>query len=332
MTGAVNHRDRGRFRHGVLLVDDDDTIERRLVPALRRDITAGQAVLMVVGAATAEIVRDRLGPDADALQWAPADGFYQRLGFTYRTFDHYLRRQHARRQPIHVVAEPDLISDARAPVDRTAAYLNYEAMTNHRYAGYGSPITCIWHRRHHRASIIDDVRSVHSHELTAGGGYDNPGYVTPGAYLTAHAQTRLSPAPPITDLSLTLADLAELAGCRAVVADWAARHHFVPAAVRQVVLATSEVVTNGLHHGHPPVRVNGWHQDDTLIVHIEDHGGRPIAADAGYRPPAAPTGPAGLWTARQLADVLLTHTHGGRTTVRMYFPHAVTHHTLDIPP
>lgn len=331
MTGAVDHRGQRRFRHGVLIVDGQHTIERRLVPSLRRDITAGQAVFMVVGADTARIVRDRLGDDADTLQWAPVDGFYQRLGFSYRSFDRYLRDQHDRQQPIHIVAEPGLVSDPRAPVDRVAAFLNYEAMANDRYARYGSPITCLWHREHHPAWVIDDVRKVHGQELTARGDIDNPSYIAPAAYLNARVPASLPAPPPVTDLDLTVWDFAEVAACRAAVARWASHHDFVPAAVRQVVAAGNEAVTNGLQHGQAPVQVRAWRRDTTLILDIEDHGGQPIPADAGYRPPATLAGPAGLWVARQLADVLLTSTHHGRTTVRMYFPHAVIHSNLDIP-
>ncbi|ROP27852.1 MEDS domain-containing protein [Couchioplanes caeruleus] len=326
----VNHRGLERFLHGVLVVDAEDTIERRLVPLLRREITAGQAVLMVVGSPTAQIVRDRLGRDADALRWAAMDGFYQRLGFTYSGFDRYLREQHARREAVHVVAEPDVVSDPVAPVDRTAAYLKYEAMTNEAYAGYGCPITCIWHRRHHSASIIDDVRRVHPRELTGRGDRDNPAYVPPAAYLKARTQAPMTPAPPVTDVDLTVWDFAEVGACRAAVARFAAQRHFAPAAVRHVVAATSEVVANGLRHGRPPVQVFAWTQDDTLIVHVQDHGGKAVPSDAGYRQPAILTGPAGLWIARQVADVLLTRTAGGRTTVRMYFPYAVTHRSLPI--
>ncbi|MEV6599868.1 MEDS domain-containing protein [Actinoplanes sp. NPDC051346] len=331
MTGTVDHRRLGRFRHGVLVVDAEDTIERRLVPLLRREITAGQAVLMVVGSRTARIVRDRLGRDADALRWGDMDGFYQRLGFTYSGFERYLREQHSQRQTVHVVAEPDVVSDPLAPMDRTAAYLKYEAMTNEVYAGYGCPITCIWHRQHHTASIIDDVRRVHGRELTAQGDRENPGYVPPVAYLEARSRAPMTSTPPATDVDLTVWDFDELGGCRAAVARWAAQHHFAPAAVRHVIAATSEVVTNGLHHGRPPVRVHAWTQDGTLVVHVEDQGGQPVPADAGYRRPAILAGAAGLWIARQVADVLLTRTEGGRTTVRMYFPYAVTHLNLDVP-
>jgi anti-sigma regulatory factor (Ser/Thr protein kinase) len=141
----------------------------------------------------------------------------------------------------------------------------------------------------------------------------------------------MTPVPPVTDIDMTVSELREVAACRAAVARCAALHHFVPTAIGQVVSATSEVVTNGVHHGRPPVRLRAWSQDMTLIVHVDDHGGRPIPAGSGYRPPATLADSAGLWVARQLADVLLTSTAGGRTAVRLYFPYEVMHRHLDVP-
>jgi hypothetical protein len=331
VTSSTNHRGPGRLHHGALIVDAEDSIERLLLPRLRRRIAADEAVLMVVGARTTAVVRDGLGRDADVLQWAPRDGFYQRLGFTYSKFLRYVREQHSRQRMVHVVAEPDLVADPAAPVDRAAAYLGYEAMVNGMFAGYGCPITCIWNRADHAAPIIDEVRKVHPQEWSAHGVVDNPGFVAPEDYLSEQKQPAMTAAPPGTDIDMTVWHPYEVAACRAAVARWAALHHFVPGAIRQVIAATSEVITNGMHHGRPPVRVRAWYQEMTLIVQIDDEGGRSIPADGGYRPPTSPADSAGLWVARQLADVLLTHTGSGRTAVRLYFPYAVTHRHLDVP-
>ena len=331
MTISANHRRGGRLEHYALIVDDDRTIERVLVPQLRRQVAAYDDVLMVVGEQTASVVRERLGRDADTLLWAPTDRFYQRLGFTYARFLRYLRDQHSRQRRVHLVTEPDLVTVPPTPVDRGAGYLSYEAMANAVFAGYGCPITCIWDDRQQTAPVIDGIRQVHPQEWTTGGAVDNPGFVPPGDYLSQRRQPLMTEAPPVTDLDIVVRYLHEVGACRAAIARWAERHHFVPTAIGQIVAATSEVIANGVHHGRPPTRVRVWNQDSTLVVHVDDHGGRPIPADAGYRPPNSPADSAGLWVARQLADVLLTDTADGRTAVRMYFPYGLTHRYLDVP-
>jgi anti-sigma regulatory factor (Ser/Thr protein kinase) len=331
MTSSANHRLGGRLDHYALIVDDDDTIERVLVPQLRRKIAAHENVLMVVGAQTTAVVRERLGPDANTLLWASTDRFYQRLGFAYARFLRYLRDQHAQQRMVHLITEPDLVTVPETPVDRAAAYLGYEAMANGAFAGYGCPVTCIWHSRQLTATVTDEIRKVHPQEWTTQGAVCNPEFVAPGEYLTRRTQPPMTAAPPVTDIDVTVSHLDEAAACRAAVARWAKLHHFVPTAIKQVVAAVSEVVANGVHHGRPPVRLRAWNQDTTLVVHVDDHGGSPIPAEAGYRPPTSAADSAGLWVARQLADVLLTHTGDGRTAVRMYFPYAVTHRHLEVP-
>jgi anti-sigma regulatory factor (Ser/Thr protein kinase) len=325
------HGRRSNLDHRALIVDADDTIPRLLLPRLRRKITLQQAVLMVVGTDTEAIIRDRLGPDAHALQWAPANTARQRTGFTFAKFLRYLRERQSRQEVVDIVAEPDVAAEPQSPVNRASAYVKYEAMANEVYTCYRCSITCIWHSRRHSPSIIDEVRKVHQSELGPGGVVDNPGYVAPGDYLRERSQAALAAVPPVTDIDITVWHPEEVAACRAAIARWAALRHFIPAAVRQVVAATSEVVANGLRHGRPPVRARAWRQDAMLIVDVEDHGGRSIPADAGYRPPVSPADSAGLWVARQLADVLVTHAGNGLTTVRMYFPYAVTHRNLTVP-
>jgi anti-sigma regulatory factor (Ser/Thr protein kinase) len=331
MTSSANHRRGGRLDHYALIVDDDDTIGRVLVPQLRRRIAANEDVLMVVGAQTIDVVRERLGPDADTLMWAPADRFYQRLGFTYARFLRYLRDQHSQQRVVHLITEPDLVTVPESPVDRAAAYLGYEAVANGIFSSYGCPITCIWHCDQRTTAMIEEVRRVHPREWTAQGAVDNPEFAGLGENPVPPAQPPMTPAPAVTDIDVTVVSAHELAACRAAVARWAELNHFLPDAIRQVVAAVSEVVANGVRHGRPPVRLRGWNEDATLIVHVDDHGGVPIPAEAGYRPPTTPVHSAGLWIARQLADVLLTRSEKGLTSVRMYFPYAVTHRDLDIP-
>jgi anti-sigma regulatory factor (Ser/Thr protein kinase) len=204
-------------------------------------------------------------------------------------------------------------------------------MANDVFAGYRCSITCLWHRRRHAPSIIEELRAVHPRELHARGVVDNPAYAEPGDFLSRRAPTAWPATPPVTEIDLTVRDPQGVAACRAAVAGWATRYHFVPTAVRQVVAAVHEVVVNGLQHGRPPVRVRAWSREANLVVDIEDRGGQPVPAHAGYQPPAGAADPAGLWVARQLTDVLVTQTGGELTTARMYFPYAETHRNLDIP-
>jgi anti-sigma regulatory factor (Ser/Thr protein kinase) len=314
--------------HAALIFDSDETLRRLLVPSLVRSLAAGQPVLMVVSAGTEQVVRAALGDRAAELQWGDTGEFYHRLGFAFDAFRRYVAAQHAAGRAVHVVTEPEIVPTARPgadePVDRVAAYLSFESIRNDAYAGFGCPITCLWDSRRHPMLIIEDVRRLHTHELFAEGPIPNSGFIPPADYLAARNQIPLEPAPTAVDLALGPLDASGLSGLRAQLRAWAGHRGFSASAAEDVVIATSEVATNGLIHGAPPVRVRCWQQADTLIVQVDDAGGIPLPPLAGYQPPAQPPHRRGLWIARQLADVLTTYTTPDRTTVRLYFPHSLT--------
>lgn len=327
MNGASRPVRLAGFRHTALISDSDESLRRRLVPALRRCLAIDQPVLMVVRGHTATVIRAALGTQADKLEWGDHGAFYRRMGHAFENFRRYLAAKHASGQRTCVVAEPDIVTDPHpdAPVDRPAEYLAYESMCNEAFPAYGCPVTCLWDSHRHSASVIGGVRRVHDHELTVNGTVPNPGFVPTADYLTERARIALPPPPPVADLDVPLSGPSDLAPVRDAVAAFVLRSGFDSAAGAEMVLATSEVATNGLTHGSPPVRVRCWRQADTLVVQVDDAGGKPIPPATGYTTPdrRAWSG-RGLWLARQLADVVTTHTAGTTTTVRMFFPQWIT--------
>jgi anti-sigma regulatory factor (Ser/Thr protein kinase) len=316
------------FIHTAVIAGSQRNLRAVLVPAVNRLVRSGQPVLMVVGDGTAAMVRDELGADAEWVQWGDPAGFYQRLGFAYEGFRRYLADQHAAGQRVHVIAEPDLTIDAgpAAPAGRAAAYLAYESVCNETYAPYGCPVTCIWDSRRYPSSVIGEVRHVHTHELTETGLVRSPTYVPPRTYLARRNDAPLDDVPPDTSQDLHLSDPTELGGLRAALWSAIERHPFTDQAADDIILTVTEVAANGLAHGAAPVRVRVWHPGDAVVVQVDDSGGYPLPADAGYRRPAPGDAPGGrgLWLARQLADTVSTHTRRGTTTVRLHFPVEIT--------
>lgn len=318
------HSDR-MLGHAALIIDSDESLDRLLVSVLRQHVAAGEPVLVVVGPRTERVLRSRLGSAGDAIEWAPADAFYRRLGHAYEGFRRYLEQQHALGRKVHVIAEPGIVADPSSPVDRVAAYLSYESMCNDVYAPYGCPVTCIWDSRRYPRLVIEVVRSIHEHELTEHGRQPSDGYIAAAEYLAARAGVAMPPAPAAADIDMSIEVVDELVGCRSAVRAWASALGFSAPAALQVTTAANEVMTNGVLHGAPPVRLRTWHHGTTLVVQVDDRGSRPIPPDAGYWPPSTVGDAMGLWVARQYADVLLANTCKGQTSVRMYFPHGVTH-------
>ncbi|MEV6490900.1 sensor histidine kinase [Actinoplanes sp. NPDC051633] len=311
-----------------MIIESDQTLRTVLVPELRRSLQAGDPVFLVVSEHTAAVVRDDLGSAGTRLEWGDRAVFYQRLGLAYEAFRRYLADQHAQGRRVHVVAEPHipdyLASDA--PVDRAMAYLEYESVCNDTYAPYGSSVTCLWDSRRYASHVIDGACSVHSHELTETGRTLNPRYVASDDYLAGRTDAPLQAPSAAVEQDLELIEAKQLGLLRAALGSWIDQHGFDAPAVEDIVLAITEVATNGLTHGAAPVRVRGWQDGSTLVVQVDDSGGRPVPPDAGYRRPAAAHTPGGrgLWLARQLADTVTARTQAGQTSVRLHFPREVT--------
>ncbi|MFI5843491.1 MEDS domain-containing protein [Catenuloplanes sp. NPDC051500] len=308
------------FVHAALIIDSDECLRDRLVPVLRRSLDRGEPVLMIVREHTAEVVRDVFG---DRIEWGAHDAFDERLGLVYQGFHTYLAAQHARGRRVHVVAEPDITAGLEP--DRAAAYLAYESVCNETLAGFGCPVTCVWDSRRHPTLVVEGVRSLHSHEITDEGDLVIAEHVTPQVYLTGRNAVPLPPPPAVTGFDVTLTHLDLSRDLRAMVRSWATGHSF-GAVAEDLVLAVAEVAENGLIHGAAPVRVRGWERARTLVVQVDDAGARPLPPTAGFLPPGdRPEAARGLWLARQLADIVLTHTGRGVTSVRLHFPYDVTH-------
>ncbi|MEV4702975.1 ATP-binding protein [Actinoplanes sp. NPDC049316] len=316
----------GSFRHAAVITGSDDELVAALMPELRRSADAYDEVLMVVGERLRGLLTTADGDLAGALRWGDHTAFYQRLGFAYEGFRRYLAEQHDAGRRVHVVAEPDLT--AGAVPDRSVAYLAYEAACNDVYAPYACPVTCIWDSRHHAQSVIDGARAAHGHLMTPEGVRPSPQYLAPERFLSARRDPPLPAPPGAIDHDVVLHEVEDLGPLRSLLCGWVAAHGFAPAAAEDVVVAVMEIVTNGLRHGRPPVRVRAWHEAATLIVQCDDAGGRRIPPGAGFHRPrlsGATPGGRGLWLARQLADVVMIESAAGRTTVRLSFPYEPLH-------
>jgi anti-sigma regulatory factor (Ser/Thr protein kinase) len=327
----TSRQERGHgTEHTALIIDSDDELLTALPPELRRSTGRYDETLLVVGKDTRTVLAEHLGDIDGAPSWGDPSAFYQRLGFAYEGFRRYLAQEHAAGRRVQVVAEPDLAGgvDAAMHTDRAAAYLAYEAVCNETYAPYDGAVTCIWDQRHHPAAVLDGVRATHPYLLTPAGRVPSPSYLGTGRYLTERQGQPLPPVPADTDHDMALVEVGDLSRLRSVLHPWAGEHQFAGEPADDIVMAAVEVAANGLRHGAAPVRVRAWHRHDTLIVQCDDSAGRPIPAAAGYRHPRlAGTAPGGrgLWLARQLADVVLTDSVPGRTSVRLHFPYEVMH-------
>jgi anti-sigma regulatory factor (Ser/Thr protein kinase) len=209
--------------------------------------------------------------------------------------------------------------DSDSSPDRVSQYLRYESMANEVYAPYGYPVVCLWDQRRYPTGVLAQVRAVHPQLLNTSAAITNAEYRTPVDYLTGE-QRLPAEAPPDIDPVMDLHSADDLGVLRRRLRSWGATCGLDEQDADDIVIAVDEIATNALEHGQPPARVRGWTDPDALIIQVADQGRTSIPATTGYhRPGTDARRGRGVWIARQLADVLTTHTGATGTTVTMHF-------------
>jgi anti-sigma regulatory factor (Ser/Thr protein kinase) len=316
MIGAGGTRERNdEARHALLRYDSPESLSARAVPYVREGLARGEAVVVVVSGEVEQVLGSALGADAAGVGWQAGEVSYGRLGVMFEGFRRFLGEQRAAGVAMRLLAQNDTLGTE----ERMAAYLRFEAMANEVYRPYGYRWACLYDTREYSPQTLREVGQVHPRLLEPGGGeIPNGDYLEPSTYLARSGPPPQPPAAVQLDLPVTVP--GQLVVVRRLLRRWADLHEMGEHA-DDVVSAVSEAVANGLQHGAPPVRVRAWTADRLARVQVHDRGLASIPVTAGYhRPPPELDRGLGLWVARQLADVVATHTDRGGTTVTLDFP------------
>jgi anti-sigma regulatory factor (Ser/Thr protein kinase) len=175
---------------------------------------------------------------------------------------------------------------------------------DHALGGYPFKALCTYDTRTCPASVVAAARATHRTVNDGLADRENPEYVEPGAFLaTPLAQRPEAPATAPTAATM-IHDLDQLASARELVKAAAYQHSAVShQTIEQLRVAVTEVTSNGLLHGRPPVRVTLWAEVGSLTCLVEDSGSGNLDPMTGFRHPEGASS-LGLWAARQLVDEL----------------------------
>jgi anti-sigma regulatory factor (Ser/Thr protein kinase) len=302
--------------HAAAVYDSEDGLRGHVEPFLRAGLDRGDAILAMVPDRVEQVLRAGMDGDSDRVQWRKPALSHRRPGEVFDDFHRFLAERYAAGESARLLTENDLDGDP----DRLAAYLRFEAVSTEILRPYGSPWTCLYDRRRHPEQMLACIGEVHP-QLTTHRGLPVPSttYIQANAYLTAHAGPT-SPVPEPVNLNIELATTRDLPALRHQLRTRATSTHTSSDEIDLMLVAVTEVVTNALQHGQPPGRVRAWESGRVTYVRVDDHGHAPSLATAGYQRPATPTASGtGFWLARQLADVIHTHTSAAGTVVELQF-------------
>jgi anti-sigma regulatory factor (Ser/Thr protein kinase) len=195
-------------------------------------------------------------------------------------------------------------------------WARYEAAVNAVLAPYPVWGVCLYDVRITPPPVLTDVARTHPFVFDHGEHRPNGRFEDPVAFLASPPPGGADPleaGPPAVELGGP-----SPAAARRAIRDVASRSGLSTNCADDAVLATSEVVTNALIHGEPPVTMRVWAAPGRLVVAVTDRGAGPRDPFAGLlrKPSETGAGGIGLWLAHRLVQV--THDAGADAfTVRL---------------
>jgi anti-sigma regulatory factor (Ser/Thr protein kinase) len=302
------------LRHDLAFAASPRAFAAVAAPFLAEGVAGGDAAVVVADPASLLAVHDLAGPGSGILLLT-RDSLYGQRSVAALT----AVRRLVRAQAVHgghrvrMVTQPDPGREPR----RWREWQRYEAVLEHVLVDIPLWQLCVYDDALPDAVLATAPRT-HRHVVDGGRRRPSPSFTEPVAYLAG-----LPPLPEPAQDGVPVLDLAavtELQEARRAVLGSLTRAGRSGPAAEDLVMAVTEVVTNGLLHGRPPVRLQLWLDGDRAVAAVSDRGPGPADPFAGYRPAHgedAVRGGMGLWLARQLCDHVDVFAGADGTTVRL---------------
>ena len=257
-----------------------------------------------------EAIRTELGRDADEVAVVDHAVAYGPQWNAYRVILDFVTAAPGVRSC--VVAEQPIAT--RTPVE-LVDYRRLESAANLVLAEQPVDLLCPYDARL-PSHLIDIALDAHDGVREGGCVAPNARFRDPLAVL---ADLSVVSRPPADATTLDCSHHSDVALLRWLVRARAADRGLDRGVVAELELAVTEVLTNALVHGSPPVRVHVYDEDQTWVWHVQDGGGVPMDPLAGLLPPAELADHGyGLWLARQLVAAVDVGCDDTGTHVRLH--------------
>lgn len=306
----VTHELAPVLAHRALLYSSHDGLVDSLAPIIGAQLDAGQPVVAILDARTADELRRRLGAAADGVEFQRPERLCR---YPAQALGHYLRiaqRAGDGRRPT-VIGLPQLGHDALDD----ELWVRVEAAANVALAEHRMDMISAYRSAGLARHLGEGIRRVHPWLHSDSDTRPSPDYQDPGDFLTENPL----PAPPalhgVTDEWAF--GPAELAPIRKLVGD-RGRQAGLPAGRREdFVLAVNELLTSSVSRDPRPGTFRLRLDLDAMVCEVSD-AGQLDDPYVGLLPPGH-DGPnrKALWLVRQLCETVHVWSDAQGTHVRL---------------
>jgi anti-sigma regulatory factor (Ser/Thr protein kinase) len=300
------------YYHETCLYGSDRELLDLAGPFLQEGLDAGEPTVVSFAPHNAAVFRDAFGPDA-GIRYVPSADQYARPASAIATY---------RRLFAELVDEGAdqirVIGDVPHPGTGSSwqPWLRYEVAADQAYAAFPVWGICPYDLRTTPEEVLDDVLATHPHRLGADGHGDNPTGTDSATRMGPRLRARPARHPMQSQPPQVVLRQPTPPTTRTVAIDVARSAGLTDDRADEVVVVSSELVTNACLHGTPPVTLEMWAETGRVLVAVTDAGPGPTDVLAGLVGPdhTAPAGGRGLWITQQLAtEVTLDYQPDGFT-------------------
>jgi anti-sigma regulatory factor (Ser/Thr protein kinase) len=302
----------GGSSHRALLYAGEPEFRAAVGTFIREGLARGEQIMAAVPAGQLAWIRDELGGDPLAVDFADAASFYPRQGRATRAMLDWLRRHASASPRVRLVSQQAL---ARRTAAEVSDYLRMEAATNVIFKSFPVSVLCLYDGPALPGQMRSGVERTHPELLEDGHAVPSPGFADPRTVIRGYSAV-VEPPPAAASVGFGRGD--DLAGVRRFLRAELSQAGLQGDPAQLLLTAAGEAVTNALVHGAAPRRVWVYREGPALVCHVRDGG--PGFADplAAYLAPdrGAAHGH-GLWLGRQACDCVEVAADRTGTHVRL---------------
>lgn len=296
-----------QLRHSAFVYEDDSQYVARSLAFLQEGLEAGEGCVVAHTRDGIAMMREALGPDANAVSFVDVSSVYSRPPRALAAYYGALLRQLRNAPSVRAVADLQ-ISPLREEWDE---WVGYEALTNLAYSHLPAWVVCTYGVNKVPDAVLDEMGSTHA-EVFDDGWRASERFEDPRELVR-----RLTPEPESLPQLRSLAVGHDLERFRERLARELMAASVPEATALDMLVAGSEVATNAMRHGGGIEEVRVGNAAGRFVCEVIDRGRGFDDPAAGYLVPRAGTG-SGLWIARQLTWRLESFGSPHNFTVRLW--------------
>jgi anti-sigma regulatory factor (Ser/Thr protein kinase) len=303
----------GGFHHETLFYSREDEFVAGTLPFIDDALANDEPVLVAVGNAKIELLKEALGRSADRVRFVDMRVLGHNPARIIPAWQQFLQDNARDGRSVRAIGEPVWPGRSQAELEECQLH---ESLLNVAFGeGQTWHLLCPYDLDGLDESVIAAARRSHPFIAQDGDSRASEAYARACSASGPFDGTLPPPATHAQELAFTCAELGML---RRVVSEWASRSGLGAERTQRLVLATNELASNSVRHGGGSGTLLLWQEEDTLLVEVRDRGRIREALVGRIRPAAARPMGRGLWLANHLCDLVQIRSASKGSVVRLH--------------